>query len=57
MNVMHASIEITDQFYSVQNDAEVKERIEGLAGGGSTDSDTELLLAFQDFLKNYRRKR
>jgi len=31
LNVMHSSMEITDQFYSIQNDSEIKNRIDGIS--------------------------
>jgi len=52
LNVMHSSMEITDQFYSVLNDSQVHDRVSSL---GKTDkpkkaSDQDMLSLFQEFL-------
>lgn len=51
LNAMHSSMEITDQFYSVLNDLEVKDRI-GSLGKNSADheEDQNTLKFFKDFL-------
>lgn len=55
MNVMHSSMEITDQFYSIQNDEEIKIRIDGLGNGKKISQDqVDMVKAFQEFLKVYR---
>lgn len=52
LNVMHANMEITDQFYSVLNDNQVNERISSI---GKVETPKEaidqgLLALFQEFL-------
>ena len=52
MNLMHSSMEITDQYYSNLNDTTIKARIESL--GKKLDSDSEnkneLFMEFQEFM-------
>lgn len=52
LNVMHSSMEITDQFYSVLNDNQVYERVSklGKKEGESTVSQDEIFQQFQAFL-------
>jgi integrase len=57
LNVMHASMEITDQFYSVQNDSEVKNRIDGLGSVKNVNlGEVNLVAALQELLKDYANK-
>ncbi|MDO9300775.1 MAG: site-specific integrase [Anaerolineales bacterium] len=52
MNAMHATMEITDQFYSVLHDDEVKNRISSLSGNSSRDNDEdEIIDKFKRFLE------
>jgi hypothetical protein len=41
LNAMHSSVEITDQFYSVLNDSEVKNRIGVLGKKSGADIENE----------------
>jgi len=50
MNVMHASMEITDEFYSNLNDGELENRIRFLNKSGQNLEDSELEL-FRQFLE------
>lgn len=52
LNVMHSSMEITDQFYSVLNDSQVHERISsiGKASQPSNIREKDTLALFQQFL-------
>lgn len=57
MNVMHSTIEITDQFYSVLQDDEVKNRISALGDPVKIgDSDEEIIQKFRRFLELESRK-
>lgn len=49
---MHSSMEITDQFYSVLNDAEVKDRIGvlGKKNGTNHGNDQNTMILFKNFL-------
>ena len=49
MNVMHSSMEITDQFYSNLNDGEIQSRISGLKKKDQHSEDSELDLC-REFL-------
>jgi len=42
MNVMHSSMEITDEFYSNLNDGEIQSRISGLKEKDKSSEDSEL---------------
>lgn len=57
LNVMHSSMEITDQFYSVLNDNQVHERISSIGKNSSTSEQDDQKL-FQEFLafKAWREK-
>ncbi len=48
-NVMHSSMRITDEFYSVLNDDELKNRI-GSLGGDQPKDDDEIVKKFKRFL-------
>jgi integrase len=48
MNVMHASMEITDEFYSNLNDGEIENRISSISKQGQLEEDNEL-----DLLKQF----
>ena len=52
LNAMHSSMEITDQFYSVLNDSEVKNRIGALGKNGGVDrgNDQDTMKLFKNFL-------
>lgn len=52
LNAMHSSMEITDQFYSVLNDSEVKDRIGALGkkNGANRGNDQEILSLFNQFM-------
>lgn len=50
MNVMHASMEITDEFYSNLNDGELENRISSLNKQEQNFEDGELEL-FRQFLE------
>ena len=50
MNVMHSSMEITDQFYSVLQDEEVKNRINSFNKDAQTDDEEENVNLFKEFL-------
>jgi hypothetical protein len=56
MNAMHASMEITDEFYSNLNDAEVQSRIGSLGKQLKSDNQNELAL-FKEFLEWQRSKK
>ncbi len=51
-NALHSSMEITDPFYSVLNDAEVKDRIGALGekNGADRENDQETMKLFKNFL-------
>lgn len=51
LNVMHSNMEITDEFYSVLNDCEVKNRIGSLGKENKPDNENqEILGLFKEFL-------
>ncbi len=50
MNVMHASMEITDEFYSNLNDGEIRNRIHSLGKEKKLDDQDELKI-FREFLE------
>ena len=50
MNAMHANMEITDQFYSVLQDDEVKNRISSL-GKHQEEIDEEEFKRYKKFLE------
>jgi hypothetical protein len=50
MNVMHSSMEITDQFYSVLQDEEVKKRISSFSNEVASGED-EIIRKFRRFLE------
>lgn len=52
LNVMHSSMEITDQFYSVLNDSQVHERISsiGKAGQQPVENNKDVMALFQNFV-------
>ena len=51
LNVMHSSMEITDQFYSVLNDNQVHERISSIGKAGkSSEGDKDMMALFQKFM-------
>jgi hypothetical protein len=52
LNAMHCSMEITDQFYSVLNDSEVKDRIGALGKKNSAGrvNDQNTIKLFKNFL-------
>jgi hypothetical protein len=54
LNVMHASMEITDEFYSNLNDGELENRISSLNKSGQNleDSELELFRQFLEWKKN-----
>lgn len=56
MNVMHSSIEITDQFYSVLHDDEVKNRIGSLGKVYPVGNDDEIIDKLRRFLDLERQK-
>jgi len=56
MNVMHSSMEITDEFYSVLNESELQNRIRSLDRPNISDSDADSVHLFQEFL-NWRKSR
>ena len=49
MNVMHSSMEITDEFYSNLNDGEVQNRISSL-GKEKAPSNDDAAALFRDFI-------
>jgi hypothetical protein len=52
MNVMHASMEITDQFYSNLNDGEVQKRISSLGiEEKKINPDNEMMALLNDFFE------
>ncbi len=53
LNVMHSSMEITDQFYSVLNDQQVHERISsiGKVGKSNHGDKKDMMALFQDFME------
>lgn len=51
LNVMHSSMEITDQFYSVLNDDQIKDRISSLGDNDiKAENNQELFREFEAFL-------
>ena len=54
MNVLHASTEITDVFYSNLNDGEIQDRISGLNKEKQSSEDGDLEL-FREFI-NWKKK-
>lgn len=57
MNVLHSSMEITDQFYSNLNDAEIKGRIAALGTSNEAGNQQDLIKALEDLLSNMKRGR
>ena len=52
MNVMHSSMEITDEFYSVLNDNELQKRIQNLGKQlEQAGTDEEILQKIQELLQ------
>ena len=56
MNVMHESMEITDQVYSNINDGDVQNRISGL-GKTTGEKDQDDLALIREFLEWKNRKK
>lgn len=54
MNAMHANMEITDQFYSVLQDDEVKDRISALSKGNKSNDGQELVKLLEDLLSRIK---
>ena len=52
LNAMHSSMEITDQFYSVLNNSEVKDRIGALGkkNGADRGNGQDTMKLFKNFL-------
>lgn len=50
LNVMHSNTESTDQFYSVLNDSEVKDRIGALGKNGGVDQGNTKEKLIKEFL-------
>jgi len=51
MNIMHANIEITDEFYSNLNDGEVQNRIKLLGKEKQLDNENQNVIdLFKEFL-------
>ncbi len=57
MNVLHSSMEITDQFYSNLNDDEIKGRIAALGTRNEASNRQDLIKALEDLLSNMKRGR
>ena len=58
LNAMHSNMEITDQFYSVLNDSEVKDRIGALGKNGGSDmgKDQESIRLLNEILDQLKNK-
>jgi len=54
MNAMHANMEITDTFYSVLQDEEVKNRISGLNKSGKSQDKGEVIKVLEDLLASIK---
>ena len=54
MNAMHANMEITDQFYSVLRDDEVKNRISALGKSGQANDKQNLIKLLEDALSGLK---
>jgi len=54
LNILHSSVEITDQTYSNINDDEVKNRISGL-GKNQADKDQDIIEQIKKLLEQQRR--
>lgn len=52
MNAMHSNMEITDTFYSVLQDDEVKQRISNLNKKGKPQDKSEVVKILKDLIKN-----
>lgn len=50
MNVMHSSMKITDEYYSVLNDGEIKNRISSLGSDIEKSGEEEIFQEFQLFM-------
>ncbi len=53
MNAMHSNMEITDQFYSILRDDEIKNRISGLNNNGKTKNKQEIKNLLVEILANW----
>lgn len=56
MNAMHANMEITDTFYSVLRDEEVKNRISNLNKKGRSSDKGEVIEILEDLLSNLKKR-
>lgn len=54
LNAMHSSMKITDQFYSVQQDDEVKNRISGLNKSSKSHDRGEAIKMLEDWLSSMK---
>jgi integrase len=54
MNAMHSSMEITDQFYSVLRDEELKNRISALSKSNNPNDQQSLVKLLEDLLANIK---
>jgi integrase len=54
MNAMHASMQITDQFYSVLRDEELKNRISALSKSNNPNDQQSLVKLLEDLLANIK---
>ncbi len=57
MNVLHSSMEITDQFYSNLNDNEIKTRITALGTSNEAGNQQDLIKALEELLSSVKRGR
>ena len=55
MNAMHSSMEITDQFYSVLHDEDVKNRISSLNKGNKPNDKQEIIKILEDLLSDIKK--
>lgn len=55
MNAMHANMEITDQFYSVLHDEEVKNRISALSKNTGKENKDDVVKLLEDLLSQLKR--
>jgi hypothetical protein len=59
MNLMHSSMEITDQYYSNISDSTIQSRIDQLGQGGEikAESENKIFQELEEFLKRKNNNR
>jgi hypothetical protein len=57
MNAMHSNMEVTDTFYSVLKDDDVKKRISNLTKKGNPQTEDEIIKTLENLISTLKKKR